>query len=279
MHHGNAVKAKLKYIGSEGYTNLISDEPALPDLQTSRFFAKEKSLDRAVGDIIAECTFDTSAEEDPIEGGLGHDRGFCFAVVTYEPPMALSECTSTPSELTIEAAYGFELDYVEDPDEREEERRRRRRRRSVAANRKKRQSESYSWEFFQRDLSDSNFVEDGLNDAVLDFKDDPAGASSANAKLLELEQVQICRNSEDNVLVSMPRVTVNVDLTDADHADVYTTEECEEYYEGKDVASDGGGSSGGSGGSGGGNGAAAPGPTAAVLALVPILLLAGVKAS
>lgn len=245
------MKATLKYVkDGAGYSNLIKDDPAFQNLQPSRFFKEEKSLNRAVGDIVADCTFDTSDLDDIVEGGLGRNKGFCFGIVTYEPPIGLSECTSTPSEVTFETVFDFELDANEDPDQLR--RRRRRRKRRATRTRSKRQSTEYSWDFFDRQTTSSKYVDDVLKEAEGEFS--AADKTVANQKLMSLDQVQICRNSDDYERLTMPRVTVNDELPEADVAKVFTTEECEDYYKGEDVAANlnesGGGGSGSSGGGG-----------------------------
>ncbi len=88
----------------------------------SRYLEKPVEIRRGHSDLVVECKF--HASRDASFGSPS--EAFCFGVVTYTKPLALSTCSSVPSEFNLENAFEFHLTEYTDVDTKRKRRRKRR---------------------------------------------------------------------------------------------------------------------------------------------------------
>merc|ERR1711860_390564 len=112
MHHNNATSIKVRYTDESGtFKQLAKDSVAMKRYQPSpRLLPQPVTIKAGIADIVVDCQYDNANKEFPMMGGFGIGEESCFALLTYEGPLlSASVCTSVPTEITLETAYGFEL--------------------------------------------------------------------------------------------------------------------------------------------------------------------------
>ena len=193
--------------GNEKYLLLVGDSPQLADFNPTRW-VEHAELDLELGrtDIITHCVFDQE-NSSPRFSDLTTD--FCFGVITYEGEMPLSTCTSVPTEINLELAFGFNLDGIIDGSDQVTERRRRKRHLMQNLLRRKRQSATVLQDFWDRELKDSQSkVEDYIRNMDLSL----VNPANINQQIIAGEQLLIC--VKDTVVESLQPTRIE-DLPEA----------------------------------------------------------------
>ena len=212
---GEAKSARLrKTHDDDSYKNLISEKPFVPQMQTvSNFFLEENvNWELGVEDLITECEFDVKEGRIGAEFGTEMKGPFCFAQITYHPPVPVTGCTSVPTELNLELSLDAGLLTAEEEDP------------HLVTN-----------AFGSRETVDG----DRIIDKIASITDDSSNSDllRINADLLAGEQLPICQSPLYNSRIELdPVKTLVLDESDPEVFD--SQERCYEIY-GRPTSRDG----------------------------------------
>ncbi len=227
IHYGeNAARARLLVSGPadddddvDVYHNLITDDPPIHGFVPSNRDLSHLgvSLELAITDVVVECTY---ASDHLLSGDVANEERseFCFGTLTLSPPLALSTCTSVPTEEDLALAMDTELSDYLDVDEKKRKRRRR----------KKRQSKAILDGFYERSVDEDSL--DTVGEVLEEMAEEAAGdqdtADSYNGVFLLAEMLPLCVESNGDV-ASLDTTEV-AQLGDAESAPEVTEAECQE---------------------------------------------------
>ncbi len=222
LHYGeSAISATVKVSQDDPdsdvdvYRHLVTDDPPVRGFSPSNRDVRhlDAELDLSVSDVVVECSF----HADSLRYGDAYERAdseFCFGTLTLSKPMALSTCTSVPTEEGL--ARAMKTDFVPYRDGT-----------GSADGRRKRQAPAVLDKFYEREVGGdaADTVEDLLQAMSVAAKSSSDAAEDYNGDFLLAKALPICVRSNGELVDLEPVEILRLKPTEV--AKAVTQAECD----------------------------------------------------